>query len=154
MASYYNILNQFFRIQDPVLFWPRLGSGMRKNPYLVSGRSGINILVHISKSFVSIFGLKIHWFFVVEPNPGSGAFLTPGFKIWDGKSPDLGSGIRSKHPGSYFRELSINSLGKKYFNSVLRNRIWDLVLFQFFDPGNRDPGWKKSRSGIWYPVYL
>jgi hypothetical protein len=34
---------------------------------------------------------------VADPDPGSGAFFSPG--IWDGENPDMGSGIRNKHPG-------------------------------------------------------
>jgi hypothetical protein len=30
---------------------------------------------------------------IADPDPGSGAFLTPGSGIYDGKHPDLGSGI-------------------------------------------------------------
>jgi hypothetical protein len=39
---------------------------------------------------------------VADPDPGSGAFLTPG------------SGI----PNPYFEELSDNFLGKKFYNSL------------------------------------
>jgi hypothetical protein len=62
----------------------------------------------------------------------------------DGKNLYLGSGIRNKHPGSDFRELSNNLLGEKYLNSLLRIRILDPVPVC---PGIRDPGWKKSDLG-------
>jgi hypothetical protein len=54
--------------------------------------SEINILDFISKSFVTVFELKIVKFFVVDPDSGSGTFLTlePGWKIR----------IRDKHDGS------------------------------------------------------
>jgi hypothetical protein len=44
---------------------------------------------------------------------GSGAFLTPGSEM--GKKSRSGSGIRNRdeYPGSYFRELRNNFLGKK-----------------------------------------
>jgi hypothetical protein len=43
------------------------------------------------------------WGSVAEPDPGSGAFLTPGSGM--GKKSGLGSGIqiRGEQPGSYFR---------------------------------------------------
>jgi hypothetical protein len=51
---------------------------------------------------------------VADSDPGSGAFLILGSGIQDGKNPDLGSGIRNKHPESYhFRELSISFVGLK-----------------------------------------
>ena len=39
---------------------------------------------------------------VADPDPGLGAFLTPG---WDGRKSASGSGIRDEQPGSYFLEL-------------------------------------------------
>jgi hypothetical protein len=49
--------------------------------------SEINIPDLISKSFLTVFGLKIVKFFVLDPDSGSGTFLTldPGWKIriWD-----------------------------------------------------------------------
>jgi hypothetical protein len=55
----------------------------------------MNIPDHISESLETIFGFKILKLFDVDPNPGSGIFLTrdPGWKTF-------GSGIRDKHPGS------------------------------------------------------
>ncbi len=55
---------------------------------------------------------------VADPDPGSGAFLTP----W----------IRDEQPGSYFRELR-NIFGLKYLNSLMRIR---------------EPVWKKFGSGM------
>jgi hypothetical protein len=46
---------------------------------------------------------------VADPDPGFGVVLIPVSGI--GKNPDLGSGIRDKHPVSYFRDLSFNFLG-------------------------------------------
>jgi hypothetical protein len=54
---------------------------------------------------------------VADPDPGSGALLTPG----------SGIRIRDEQPGSYFREL--------------RNNFWVKIL-KIFDA---DPGWKKIR---------
>ena len=61
---------------------------------------------------------------VADPDPGSGAFLTPG------------SGIRYEQPGSYFLELRnyfFGFLGLKYLNSLMRIR---------------DPEWRQFGSGI------
>jgi hypothetical protein len=65
--------------------------------------------------------------------PESGAFLTPGSGIRIGDGKKCGSGFQYEHPGSYFRELTNNFLGLKYFklNSLMRIRIWDLS-----DPGS------------------
>ncbi len=43
-----------------------------------------------------------------DPDPGSGAFLTPGSGM--GKKSGSGSGIRirNEQPGSYFREIRNN----------------------------------------------
>ncbi len=51
---------------------------------------------------------------VADPDPGSGAFLTPGSGIRNRFFPDLGFRI----PNSYFREFSDNILGKKFYNSL------------------------------------
>ncbi len=66
-----------------------------------------------------------------DPDPGSGAFLTPGSGIRVGKKSGSGSGIRNRdeEPGSYFRELRNNFLGLKYLNSLMRIR----------DENNLDP---------------
>jgi hypothetical protein len=58
---------------------------------------------------------------VADPDPGSGAFLTPGSGIWNTFFPDPGSRIpdlRSRIPYPYFRELSDNFWGKKFYNSL------------------------------------
>jgi hypothetical protein len=85
--------------------------------------------------------------------PGSGAFLTPGSGIWDGKKVRIR--IRDEQPGSYFLEL--------------RNHIFGKIL-KFFDEDPRsgmektrihDAGWKKVGSKysyrmrcrlVWYVV--
>ncbi len=69
---------------------------------------------------------------VADPDPGSGAFFTPGSGM--GKKSGSGSGIRNEQPGSYFLELRNHFLGLKYLNSLMRIR---------------DPGWKQFGSGIW-----
>ncbi len=51
---------------------------------------------------------------VADPDPGSGAFLTPGSGIGFFWIPDLGSWI----PNPYFWELSDNFLGKNFNNSL------------------------------------
>ncbi len=59
--------------------------------------------------------LKLADFFVPEktsggdPDPGSGAFLTPGSGNRDGLKIKIR--IRDEHPGSYFRERINNFLG-------------------------------------------
>ncbi len=79
---------------------------------------------------------------VADPDPGLGAFLTPG----SGRKSASGPGIRDEHPGTYFLEL--------------RNHLFcffGVKMLKFFDedPGWRqfgseigDPGWKKVGSGI------
>jgi hypothetical protein len=42
---------------------------------------------------------------VADPDPGLGAFLTPGSGIRDGRKSASGSGIRDEQPGLYFLEL-------------------------------------------------
>jgi hypothetical protein len=39
---------------------------------------------------------------VADPDPGLGAFFTPGSGIRDGRKSASGSGIRDEQPGSYF----------------------------------------------------
>jgi hypothetical protein len=53
---------------------------------------------------------------VADPDPGSGAFLTPG----------LGSRI----PNPYFLELSVKFLGKKFYNSFKNGPNFFLRQFQ------------------------
>ncbi len=71
-----------------------------------------------------------HCIFIVADPAGSGAFLTPGAGIRDGKK--VGIRIRGEQPGSYFRELRIPFFGLKYLNSLMRIR--DAKI------GIRDPG--------------
>jgi len=58
---------------------------------------GLNILDHSAESLETVFELKILIFFDVDPDPGSGIFLTlnQGSGIPDGKIK-----IQDKHPGS------------------------------------------------------
>ncbi len=55
----------------------------------------MNIPDHISESLETIFWVKILKFFDVDPDPGSGIFVTldPGSGI-----EKFGSGILDKHP--------------------------------------------------------
>jgi hypothetical protein len=78
---------------------------------------------------------------VADPDPGSGAFLTPGSGM--GRKSASGSGIQDEQSGSYFLEL--------------RNQFFGVKILKFFDayPGSgmetvrfRVPGWKKVGSGI------
>jgi hypothetical protein len=58
---------------------------------------------------------------VADPDPGSGAFLTPGSGIRNGFFPDPGSRISdpgSRMPRPYFEELFDNFFGKKFYNSL------------------------------------
>ncbi len=57
---------------------------------------------------------------VADPDPGSGAFLTPGSGMGEKSGP--GSGIRNEQPGSYFLELRNHFFGLKYLNSLMRIR--------------------------------
>ncbi len=76
---------------------------------------------------------------VADPDPGSGAFLTPGSGM--GRKSAFGSGIRDEQPGirdeqpgSYFLELRNHFFG--FF--------WVKIL-KFFDA---DPRWRQIGSGI------
>jgi hypothetical protein len=83
-------------IRDPVFFTP--GSGIRYGKIPDQGSEIRH--KHLSKSLVTISGLKVRKFFsqssVAYPDPGSCAFSTHGSGIWDGKK----SGTEDKHPGS------------------------------------------------------
>jgi hypothetical protein len=73
---------------------------------------------------------------VAHPDPGSGAFLTPGSGM--GRKSASGSGMNN--PGSYVLELRnhfLGFLGLKYLNSLMRIRDRDRS-----DPGS---GMEKSR---------
>ncbi len=75
----------------------------------------------------------VEFWSVADPDPGSGAFLTPGSgmgkKSWSGP----GFRIRDDQPGSYFLELRNHFFGLNYLNSLMRIR---------------DPEWKKSVPGF------
>jgi hypothetical protein len=99
---------------------------------------------------------------------GFGAFLTPGFGIWDtgsgsgmGKKSGSGSRIRIRDgkPGSFFLELRNHFSQLKYLNSIMRilDPGSEMEKIQIRDLGSRmekirsrirDLGWKKSGSGI------
>jgi hypothetical protein len=68
-----------------------------RDPAQSRSGSGMNIPDHISVSLETIFGFKILKLFDVDPNRGSGIFLTldPGSGM-----EKIGSGIRDKLPGS------------------------------------------------------
>jgi hypothetical protein len=82
-------------------------------------------------------------FSVADPDPGSGAFLTPGSGM--GRKIASGSGIRDEQPGSYFLELRNHFLvffgGLTCLNSLMWIRDGDIS----------DPGWKKVGSGMNIP---
>ncbi len=69
---------------------------------------------------------------VADPDPGSGAFLTPvsGIRIR----------IRDEQPGSYFRELKNKFFGLKYLNSLMRIRDGKKFGSGIRDGKNSDPG--------------
>jgi hypothetical protein len=76
---------------------------------------------------------------VADPDPGSGAFLTPGSGIRDGQKVSIR--IRDEQSGSYFLEL------RNHFFVFFGVKI---LKFLDADPGSgmetvriRDPGWKK-----------
>jgi hypothetical protein len=81
---------------------------------------------------------------VADPDPGLGAFLTPGSGIRDGRKSASGSGIRDGQPGSYFLEF------RNHFFA-----FFGVKILKFFDedPGSgiRDPGWRQFGSGINIP---
>ncbi len=127
------------RIRDPELFWPLdpgFWSGIGKNPD------------NFSESLETVSGLKILKFFYVDPDPGSGIFLTldsgSGMeKFW--------SGIQKKHPRSatlgsediiqfFWLKLIVVGLTKKLdwvFNS--ESGFFDELLYLPFTPRLR---WK------------
>ncbi len=70
-----------------------------------------NLLPTSESEFNETFKLNIS---VADPDPGSGAFLTPGSGIRNRFFPDPGSRI----PDPYFWELSDNFLGKIICNFV------------------------------------
>jgi hypothetical protein len=80
-------------------------------------------------------------FSVTDPDPGSGAFLTPGSGSGSGmeKNPEPGSGIRDEHPGSckyqFFRLKVL-----KFFDADP-----DPGILSTLDPGS---GMEKIGSGI------
>ncbi len=99
---------------------------------------------------------------VADPDPGSGAFLTPESGIPKRFFPDPGSRI----PNPYFWELIDNFLGKKFYNSLkigpnyflrhFKNKIIfnfvkfvatknDMTTNFFCCFWIRDPGWVKIR---------
>jgi hypothetical protein len=81
--------------------WIQFSSGSRTESY----RTGTLLKVFIKITvFVS----------VADPDPGSGAFLTPGSGIRNGFIPDPGSRIPDPKP--IFLKLCDNFLGKKFFN--------------------------------------
>ncbi len=65
------------------------------------------------------------WTSFADPDPGSGAFLTPGSGIRNRFFPSLGSRI----PSPYFWELGYNYLGKKFYNSL---KMGQKIFLQHF----------------------
>jgi hypothetical protein len=78
-------------------------------------------------SFIKSIGTS-----VADPDPGSGAFLTPG----SGMGKIIGIWIRDEQTGSYFRELRTNFRVKihKFFI-----RIWDPGLEKRIRDNHTDP---------------
>jgi hypothetical protein len=77
---------------------------------------------------------------VADPDPGLGAFLTPGSGIRDARKSASGSGIRDEQPGSYFLELRNHFfafLGLKYLNSLrIRDPRSGMETVRIRDPGS------------------
>ncbi len=71
---------------------------------------------------------------VADPDPGLGAFLTPGSRIRDGRKSAYGSGIRDEHLGSYFLELRNHCFA-----------FFGVKILKFFD---EDPGSGMEKSRI------
>jgi hypothetical protein len=65
-------------------------------------RRSLNILKKLHEKAMKITS-------VADPDPGSGAFLTPGSGIRDGEKVRIR--IRDEQPGSYFQELRNHFLG-------------------------------------------
>jgi hypothetical protein len=90
-----------------VLTVPASGSGSTTLPHLLL----------FWAEFLLLSGRRLFFFksvsdaSVADPDPGSGAFLAPGFGIQDGYKIKIR--IRDEHPGSYFRELRNNFFGLK-----------------------------------------
>ncbi len=63
---------------------------------------------------------------IADPDPGSGAFVTPGSGIWNRFFPNPGSRISKP----YYCELSDNFLGKKFYNSLKIGTIFFLRHFK------------------------
>jgi hypothetical protein len=59
--------------------------------------------------FFDLFPVVNIFFSVADPDPGSGAFLTPGYGFRNGKK--IGSGSRMNIPDQFFLELRNNVLG-------------------------------------------
>ncbi len=78
---------------------------------------------------------------VADPDPGLGAFLTPGSGIRDPGWEKVSIRIRDEQPGSYFLEL------RNHFFA-----FFVVKILKFFDedPGSgiQDPGWRQFGSGM------
>jgi hypothetical protein len=72
---------------------------------------------------------------VINPDPGSGAFLTPGSRMGNNLiNQDLDSGSASRmNPDNIYKSLE--------------TIVWVKIL-KFFDADKENPGWKKFGSGI------
>ena len=75
---------------------------------------------------------------VADPDPGSGAFLTPGSGM--GKKTGYGPGMYN--PGHISESLEIKFFGFKYLNSLMRIRDlgWEKFGSRIRDEKNSDPG--------------
>ncbi len=75
---------------------------------------------------------------VADPDPGSGAFLTPGSGM--GRKSAYGSGIRDKQPGSYFLELRNHLFGVKILKFFDADPESGIETFRIRDGKKSDPG--------------
>jgi hypothetical protein len=137
LAQVKNLINPD-NVADPgclsliLIFHP--GSRVKRFPDgSASASKNLSILTQKIVSKLSVFITDS----VADPDPGSGAFLTPGSGIRNeffsgsrisdpgSRIPDLGSRI----PRPYFEELFDNFFGKKFFNSLkIGPRFFSLAL--------------------------
>jgi hypothetical protein len=92
--------------------------------------SGMNIPDHIPESLETIFGLKIPKVFDVDPDPGSGIFLTLNPTVRYGKIR-----IRDIHPGSTTLLVSGFDIYPIQESFPLRIKMWEICLIlPFWSP--------------------
>ncbi len=95
----YHVLYLGGRPSTPLKVWYTVGGWSKK-------LSTIHSLKLFDRQFFMLIGRDwVRESSVADPDPGLGAFLTPGSGIPDGRKSSSGSGIRDEQPGSYFLEL-------------------------------------------------